>query len=277
MRAVLVAVCLLLAACPAAGPPPDAGCQAALFGRPVAQTGLTAEQCRPSCDCSGQHWDSPVWSQARLDALLTWTLDAPYAEVTVDRYASPVPERPDAVCAVVVTDLATRHYVLQDFASPAAARDAGAFLTHHGACGVCSTLADLRVYAADPDLGAAVRQCGIDTFSQGWAADVTCLEGLGFTRPCAQIWAWNTQHTRSRCLEPCLLLGGEPCHQADGGLNACLACDEKESGPHSRRWPGARGGTPASPAPYAGRAASRRRSRTTTRRASTRGVRAARA
>jgi len=232
VRLVLLSAAVALAACAAKSSPPDAGCQATLFGRPVAQTGLTAEQCAPSCDCGGQHWESPVWSQARLDALLAWTLDTPFTEVTVDPYASPVPARPDAVCAVVVTDLAARRYTLQDFASPDAARDAGAYLTHHGACGVCSTLADLRVYAADPDLGAPVRQCGIDTFSKGWAANVSCLEGLGFTRPCAQIWAWNTQHTRSKCLEPCLLLGGDPYHQADGGLNACLACDEKESGPH---------------------------------------------
>lgn len=231
MRSLLrFAVALLLAACSTPAPP-DAGCQAALFGRPVPQTGLGPEQCTPSCECGGARWESPVWSQARLDALRAWTLEAPFPEVTVDPYASAPPPRPAAVCAVVVTDLPARKYRLEDFADEAAARDAGAFLTHHAACGVCSTLEDLRVYAADPDLGAPVRQCGIDTFSQGFEANVRCLEGLGFTRPCAQIWAWNTANTRRKCLEPCLLLGDAPYHLPDGGLNECLACDEKQSGP----------------------------------------------
>ncbi|MEW5743741.1 MAG: hypothetical protein AB1938_32815 [Myxococcota bacterium] len=209
----------------------DAGCQAALFGRPVAQTGLSADQCKPSCECGAERWDSPEWTTARLDALRSWTLETPFAEVTVDPYASPAPPPAAGVCAVVATDLMARRYRVETFPTVDAAHDAGAFLTHHGACGVCSTLEDLRVYAADPDLGAPVKQCGLDTFSQGFEANVQCLQRLGFTRPCAQIWAWNTANTRRKCLEPCVLFGGDPYHLPDGGLNACLACDEKESGP----------------------------------------------
>lgn len=228
---LLLLLAALPCACASTSAPPDAGCQSALFGRPVAQTGLTAEQCRPSCECGGARWGSPEWTAARLDALGAWTLETPFAEVTADPYASPAPPRPDGVCAVVVTNLSPRRYRVDTFPGAAAAADAGAFLTDHGACGVCSTLADLRVYAADPDLGAPVKQCGVDTFGQGFEANVRCLEALGFTRPCAQVWAWNTANTRRSCLEPCVLHGDDAYHLADGGLNACLACDEKQSGP----------------------------------------------
>lgn len=203
-------------------PPSDAGCSEPLFGRPVAQTGLASEQCRPSCAC--ESFASRDWTAAQLAALSAWTLDAAFAEVTQDPYAAPTPSRPPGSCRMVVVDPSTHRYRLETGV------DAG-ILTHHGACGVCSTLADLRVYAADPDLGAPVRQCGLDTFAAGFEANVTCLQNLGFTRPCAQIWAWNTANTRAKCLDPCVRFGGSNYHLSDGGLNECLACDETKSGP----------------------------------------------
>ncbi len=96
--------------------------------------------------------------------------------------------------------------------------DAGARLTHHGACGVCSTLADLAVYASDPDLGRPVRQCGVDSFGKGFEANVQCLQALGFTRPCAQIWAWNTANTRRLCLDPCVRFADSRTTSSTGGL-----------------------------------------------------------
>jgi hypothetical protein len=60
---------------------------------------------------------------------------------------------------------------------------------------------------------------------------MACLRALGFTEPCAQIWYFNTLHTRDRCLLECLGALGQPYHHADGSLNACLVCDEVESGP----------------------------------------------
>ncbi len=220
-----------LTACPTPSAPIDAGCSQPLFGHPVAQTGLPAGDCRPTCTCGPRPFTSPEWTQPRLDALTGWTLDAPYAEVTADPYAAAPPARPAGVCAMVVTDLATHRYRLETMADEAAILAAAAHLTHHDACGVCSTLADLRVYAADPDLGAPVRQCGVDTFSKGFEANVQCLQNLGFTRPCAQIWAWNTANTRSKCLDPCIRYGGSSYHETDGGLNLCLSCDEAKSGP----------------------------------------------
>jgi hypothetical protein len=76
-----------------------------------------------------------------------------------------------------------------------------------------------------------VRNCGIDAIFAGIEANITCLMALGFDEPCAQIWAYNTKHTREVCLEPCLELLDAPHHNPDGTLNECIQCDEDESGP----------------------------------------------
>jgi hypothetical protein len=120
-------------------------------------------------------------------------------------------------------------YRMQTFAHASEALAAGGIVSHSGACGVCSGLADLAVYAGTPDLTAPVRACGV---LRGDTVDtlVTCLSELGFTRPCAQVWAYNTLHTRARCLDVCVAQLNAPYHTADGGLNACLTCDEVQSG-----------------------------------------------
>jgi hypothetical protein len=199
-----------------------------LFGRPGASTGLDDSRCGPTCSCSGEPFMAPDYGAAAIDALLTWTLVEPYPALTSDPYAADAPDAPvDAACAVVVTG--AREYRLETFPSIDDARAAGAIPTHAGACGVCSTLADLAVYMRYPDLTEPVRTCGLESGSQD--RHLACLGALGFTGPCAQVWYYNTLHTRDRCLLPCLEALGEPYHQADGSLNACLVCDEVESGP----------------------------------------------
>ncbi|MBK7401109.1 MAG: hypothetical protein IPJ34_33870 [Myxococcales bacterium] len=91
-------------------------------------------------------------------------------------------------------------------------------------------LADLAVYASKPDLTEPVRSCGLDAGTD-LEKNVVCLQKLGFTRPCAQIWAYNTRNTRAQCFGICLSLITAPYHEEDGGLNACLLCDEQKSGP----------------------------------------------
>ena len=81
------------------------------------------------------------------------------------------------------------------------------------------------------DLTAPVRDCGLATTADGGNADVDCLTALGFDLPCAQIWAYNTAHTRSVCLDICAPILYQPYNQPDGTLNACLQCDEDQSGP----------------------------------------------
>jgi hypothetical protein len=224
----LLALGLLVAACRPEPGKVDAGCDGALFGQPVPMTGLDGTQCAGTCSCSG--FTSRDFTAAQLEALTAWTLAQPFAELTSNPYAEAVPERDPGVCAVVVEDLAARRYHLETFADPAAAADAGAVLTHHDACGRCSTLADFAVLVRDRDVGVPVKKCGVDSFGAPIERLVACIEGLGFTRPCAQAWAWNVRNTQGKCLEPCLFIGDGPYHQADGTLNACLACDEKVSG-----------------------------------------------
>jgi hypothetical protein len=69
-------------------------------------------------------------------------------------------------------------------------------------------------------------------YPSGPPADhIQCLRDLGFTEACAQIWYYNTVHTREACLGPCLLALEATYHLPDGTLNECLRCDEVQSGP----------------------------------------------
>jgi hypothetical protein len=231
MRAAVLALALALAACGG-----DAGetCPI-LFGNPTTATGLGADRCRPACACGDAPFVPPTYDAAFIQALVDdWRLDPPFAALASDPYAQPAPPADPAgtVCAVTAIDPSSMHprrYALASFASVDAAVAAGAHPTHHGACGVCSTLANLAVYMRQNDLGALVRQCGIDHMDQD--GDVACLEALGFDHPCAQIWAYNTAHTRSVCLATCIKNFDAPYNLDDGSLNPCLQCDEDLSGP----------------------------------------------
>jgi hypothetical protein len=213
----------------------DGGTCTVLFGRPNAQTGLSADQCRPSCGCGGDTWTAPDYSTAFTDALLSdWTLETPYPPLTADPYASPAPpdDPPGTVCGVLPSgggDAGPRSYVLNTYSSEAVARSAGASPTHFGHCGVCSTLENLAVYMRVNDLTAPVRACGLNSSTPD--ANISCLRSIGFDLPCSQIYYYNTVHTRSVCLSPCLAAFGQPYNLPDGGLNDCLRCDEEQSGP----------------------------------------------
>jgi hypothetical protein len=52
-----------------------------------------------------------------------------------------------------------------------------------------------------------------------------------FTDACAQIWYYNTVNTRTLCLSVCASLLSAPYHLPAGEINACLQCDEDNSGP----------------------------------------------
>lgn len=218
---------LALVAC--GSDPAPKTCEQQLFGRPGPNTGLTAEQCAPSCACEGKTFDVPEPTPAQIAALRTWELLDPPALLASDPYAMPTPLAPDdnAVCAVVREGSTTR-YRVADYPSAEAAITAGAVPTHFGRCGMCSSLADLAVYMEQPDLTEPVRTCGL--MGGGMDEHLACLRALGFTEPCAQIWYYNTLHTRQKCLEPCILALGKPYHLPDGTLNECLLCDEVQSG-----------------------------------------------
>jgi hypothetical protein len=220
-----------------AGAPMDA-C-AVLFGNPNDQTGLTTDQCKPVCACgaaSGDAFAPPVYTSAFIQSLITdWTLSTPYATIDSDPYDASVPpeDPPGTVCGVLAGDPSQRPrpYTLVTYPSADAARAAGASVTHFGHCGVCSTLANLAVYMRENDLTAPVRECGLQPSIDGGNADVACLEQLGFDLPCAQAWAYDTNHTRDVCIAICISTLRDPYNEPDGALNPCIQCDEDMSGP----------------------------------------------
>lgn len=203
-----------------------------LFGRPVARTGLSEDECQPRCTCGGATFEAPVYGQSDIDELLSWSLESPPADLEADPYAAPprAPSPPEEVCAVLPSPSGGKTYTLASYASLAAARAAGATVTHYGACGLCSSLANLAVYMKFPDLTAPVRDCGIKGLGGDEATQLACLEKLGLEHACAQIWSYNTDHTRAVCFDTCIAALGAPYQNADGSLNACLQCDEDQSG-----------------------------------------------
>lgn len=211
---------------------PSASCQG-LFGRPNEASGLAPNQCTPVCTCGDEAWSPPDYPATFTEELKTWTLVDPFPSVTSDPYAdgTPAPEKSGMVCGVLPERGAVRRYRLADYASPESAREARAFITHTGACGVCSTLADLSVYIENQDLTEPVRKCGLDHLAGTQDEHVACLQKLGFTLPCAQVWYFNTRNTRAVCALECFSQLNAPFHEPDGSLNTCLQCDEDKSGP----------------------------------------------
>jgi hypothetical protein len=145
------------------------------------------------------------------------------------RGRTPPAAPPAAVCGVRFEADAV-HYRLTTFPDAAAARAEGFATTHVGTCGTCSTMQDLAVYLARPDLTAPVRRCGIKLSGE---RNLSCLEALGFSPACARTWYFNAMNTRRECFTTCAWAWarGTPSAEPDGRLNACLQCDEERSGP----------------------------------------------
>ncbi|MBM3956774.1 MAG: hypothetical protein FJ313_01815 [Gemmatimonadetes bacterium] len=205
-----------------------------LFGLPGPSTGLGESRCRPERILPGEEtWAPPTYDDAEIESLRARTLVDPPALLPYSPYddASLVPTDTGGVCAVLAEPAVPGGYRLSTFPDEGAAQAAGGAVTHSGACGACSSLQDLAVYLGDPDLGEPVRRCALLALTQGDQATLDCITALGFSPPCAQIWAFNSAHTRGACLDVCLAALGDPYHLPDGRLNPCLACDEEESGP----------------------------------------------
>jgi len=77
-------------------------------------------------------------------------------------------------------DQCPTEYSLQTYDTLEELADDGAFLTHYGACGVCSSLQDLAVYHEYPDLTTKGTECslrGISNHNDG----VQCYMDVGYT------------------------------------------------------------------------------------------------
>ena len=210
--------------------PCEAGADALLFGSPTANTGLSSEQCQPSCACGSGEWAPPSYAEPFLTELEALELLNPPGLLADDPYLVTPDLTPDSdsVCAALIDG---DSYSLQTYASETEAAAAGAWITHGGACGQCSSLANLAVYMRRPDLTEPVRQCGLDGIVDGEQANIACLMELGFDEACAQTWYFNTVNTRTLCFEICVAELENPNHLPDGSLNPCIQCDEDESGP----------------------------------------------
>ncbi len=222
---VLFISILLISSCKNDEPLPP--CDGTMFGLPVENTGLDPSFCMPSCAC--KDFNSKDFSTSEIMALKSWEINIPFEELTSNPYDLPVQDEGEMVCAILIEDLANRKYSLANYTNEAAAKEDDAIVTHHDPCGLCSTLTDFAVYAENRDIGDGVRACGLNTIGQPFENLVDCIQDLGFTKPCAQIWAYNTLNTRQNCFVQCIT--NTSYHNEDGTLSNCLQCDEDVSGP----------------------------------------------
>ena len=152
----------------------------------------------------------------------------------------------DAGCAFKYSDATCGVYRMVTYESETTAQADGAFVSHLGACGLCSTAQDLAVYLAHPDMTSAGKKCATKALvSARWGKK--CYEALGYTAPCASIWNFDGIFDGQHCAWTCV----KALRAANNGpppacaLNACLQCDEDEAGPSSRPSRRARGGAAA--------------------------------
>ncbi len=201
-----------------------------LFGNPTESTGLGSGVCRPERTCDGiEPFAPPAYDAAVITDLRGRAHLNPPDLLPASPYedTSLLPETA-GVCGVFTAD---GDYRLETMVDASAVETAGGVVTHTGACGACSSLQDLAVYLEQPDLGDVVRQCALLSLGGDLEPTVECITELGFSGPCAQIWAFNSANTRESCLDVCLAALESPHNLPDGSLNPCLACDEEESGP----------------------------------------------
>ncbi len=219
-------------------------CENTLFGLPDENTGLSDDECKPVCEC--KNYIPRNFTQAEIDELKLWELTEPIDGLESDPYLDPAPNVGEGICAIIIDNLSERKYHVQTFANQEEASNAGAIVTHFTPCALCSTLQDLAVYLEHRSLGTDVRNCSFSNLNKPVIQLVGCLEDIGFSEPCAQIWAYSAKYTQQKCYEPCIqeilseLLFNEiiPYNNSDGSLSPCINCDEELSGPVFKSYAG---------------------------------------
>ena len=198
----------------------------------------TADGTCPDWRPKSNYSDDDIAALAAQTALNPMTLDCnPYEDA--DCATSPpqtLTDVADAVCGFTYADADCGSYTMTSFVDAAAAAAAGAFVSHAGACGVCSTTQDLAVYLRYPDLTSAGKVCAAKALlSEAWGT--RCYEALGFTEPCARIWNYDGAYDGQHCKWTCLRLLDAPNNgpPPQCALNDCLQCDEDEARHHRPR------------------------------------------
>jgi len=92
---------------------------------------------------------------------------------------------PKAVCAYKYSENDCNSYTLDTYISEEAALSDGAFITHYGHCGLCSTARDLSIYLQFPNLTKPGKRCALKSLTQGDEVGQKCFEDIGFSKPCA--------------------------------------------------------------------------------------------
>ena len=144
-----------------------------------------------------------------------------------------------SVCAVKFTDDTEKSYYLKTFKNNYEAESEGYIVTHKNKCGTCSSLKDLAVYIAKPDLTSPARFCSTK-LTLGRVKNCM-MNKLGFSEYCSETWAYNAYNTRLKCIGICIKDYGlkniilnnieGSIMDKNGGLRPCVACDEYRSGP----------------------------------------------
>ncbi|HSN81518.1 MAG TPA: hypothetical protein VLS88_02980 [Polyangiales bacterium] len=233
----------------------DAG-RHTLFGLPPENGPIEESCCMPTCayleDGQTKTWTAPRYTLEEIQALRDdWVLAEPWPVFEGNDFRPTPPEdaKETWVCGVLprpdlqVDGEGPMPYDLVSYETRAEAEKAGAMVTHAQKCGACSSLWNLAVYIANPNLTEPVRRCGITGLIDRDLSRLACIASLGFDLPCAQAWDINTRNTQKECLKVC----GEPgSRKAPGNkayecdpegfvpediklVNDCLACDEEYS------------------------------------------------
>lgn len=211
---------------------PNASC-VGYFGTPNENSGLNSDECNRNCLCeNGAETMGTIPLQSPAFELLHLNPQRPLVQDPYETLLSP--SQSDEVCEISIDTIAGTY----ELKTRPRLDTSPQTITHTGPCGACSSLQDLHVYAANTDLTEPVRQCGILGISQGKEENIECLKTIGFSDACATIWFYNTRHTRMACLDVCLSNFNSAYVNDAGQLNACLACDETQSGPIFKKFAG---------------------------------------
>jgi hypothetical protein len=138
----------------------------------------------------------------------------------------------DSVCAFLYSgDCPANKYEMITYPSRQAAEDAGAYVTHLGVCGLCSTAQDLSIYLIK-DFTTAGKKCAVKGLLHE-KTGLKCYEELGLTPECAKIWNYDGIFDGKKCMTSCITHLNDPNNGPPPtcSLNKCLQCDEDKAGP----------------------------------------------